>query len=197
MRSGLVASSSLQQAEKLRSGELLHEALKVEPGQSASSKSISDSIQSCIAYCLSSKASALSVSRLSRQLSISKNNWKRESDEPGHHCDGRGTTWPGMFMFYVAIVREEGHQPYDSLGYDSDNHSYLECKPESSSRDRPVACANQRHPISEALRGEIDRPVVTALIRQPTWLFDVKTGPADSCVDGCNVGRSEIARVVQ
>jgi len=95
MRSGLVASTSLKQAEELWAAEQLQEALKFASmggggveveGKSASIKSISDSIQS-------SKASALSVSGLRRQLSVApkwhavlhesiKNERKGESDEP-------------------------------------------------------------------------------------------------------------------
>ena len=51
-------------------------------GKSASIKSISDSIQSSMACCLSSNASALSVSGLRRQLSIRKNERNGDSDEP-------------------------------------------------------------------------------------------------------------------
>ena len=103
MRSGLVASTSLKQAEELGAAEQLQEALKFASmggggveveGKSASIKSISDSIQSSMACCLSSQASALSVSGLRRQLSVApkwravlhesiKNERKGESDEPG------------------------------------------------------------------------------------------------------------------
>ena len=84
-------SSNRQQAQKLRAAEQLQEALELASmggggveveGESASIKSISDSIQSSMACCLSSKASALSVSGLRRQLSIRKNERKRDGDEP-------------------------------------------------------------------------------------------------------------------
>jgi hypothetical protein len=83
--------SSRQQAAELGGGEQLQEALKLASmggggveveGKSASIKSISDSIQSSKACCLSSQASALSVSGLRRQLSVDKNERKGESDEP-------------------------------------------------------------------------------------------------------------------
>jgi len=98
----LVLSTSRQQAEELGGGEQLQEALKLASmggggveveGKSASIKSFSDSIQSSKACCLSSQASALSVSGLLRQLSVApkwravlhesiKNERKGESDEP-------------------------------------------------------------------------------------------------------------------
>jgi len=91
MRSGLVASTSLKQAEELGAAEQLQEALKFASmggggveveGKSASIKSISDSTQSSKASCSSSQASSLSVSGLRRQLRIDKNERKGESDEP-------------------------------------------------------------------------------------------------------------------
>ena len=112
MRTTSAASSSHQQADELGAGEQLQEALElasmgeVQPGKSASIKSISDSIQSSMACCFSSQISRRSASGSRRQLSncyaeafgYDKNERKRESDEPGAHCCWRGRTWPGRLM---------------------------------------------------------------------------------------------------
>ena len=91
-------------------------------GKSASIKSISDSIQSSMACCLSSRSSCLSSSifliassfiRLSlsgsrRQLSIDKNERKRENDEPDAPLFLEGEDVAGEVD--VVIRGKQGHQ---------------------------------------------------------------------------------------
>ena len=116
-------SSNRQQAQKLRAAEQLQEALELASmggggveveGKSASIKSISDSIQSSMACCLSSKASALSVSGLRRQLSIRKNERKRDGDEPDAPLLLEGEDVAGEVD--VVIGGEEDHQADHDAG---------------------------------------------------------------------------------
>ena len=116
-------STSPKQAEELGAAEQLQKALELASiggggveveGKSASIKSISDSIQSSMACCFSSTASALSVSGLRRQLSIRNNERKGESDEPDAPLLLEGEDVAGEVD--VVIGRKEGHQANHDAG---------------------------------------------------------------------------------
>ena len=114
---------SRQQAEELGAGEQLQEALELASmggggveveGKSASIKSISDSIQSSMACCFSSQISRRSASGSRRQLSIDKNERKRERDEPDAALLLEGEDVAGEVD--VVIGGEEGHQANHEAG---------------------------------------------------------------------------------
>ena len=116
-------SASCQQAHELGATKQLQEALELASmggggleleGKSASIKSISDSIQSSMACCLSSNASALSVSGLRRQLSIRKKERKGDSDEPHAPLLLEGDDVAGEVD--VVIGRKQGNQADHETG---------------------------------------------------------------------------------
>ena len=124
---------SCQQAQKLGATKQLQEALKLASmggggveleGKSASIKSISDSIQSSMACCLSSNASALSVSGLRRQLSIRKNERKGDSDEPHAPLLLDGDDVAGEVD--VVIERKQGNQADHEAGESFDRGGAVE-----------------------------------------------------------------------
>ena len=129
-------SASCQQAHELGATKQLQEALELASmggggleleGNSASIKSISDSIQSSMACCLSSNASALSVSGLRRQLSIRKNERKGDSDEPDAPLllDWELAVGEGD----VAVGGEESDQANDTSKGEFDKNFSIKPKP--------------------------------------------------------------------
>jgi hypothetical protein len=119
----MTSVSSPQQAEELWAAEQLQEALELASmggggveveGKSASIKSISDSIQSSMACCFSSQISRRSASGSRRQLSIDKNERKRDSDEPDAPLLLEGEDVAGEVD--VVIGGEEGHQADHDAG---------------------------------------------------------------------------------
>ena len=93
-------------------------------GKSASIKSISDSTQSSKASCSSSQASSLSVSGLRRQLSIDKNERKRENDEPDAPLLLEGEDVAGEVD--VVIRGKQGHQADHDAGEGLDGRRSVE-----------------------------------------------------------------------
>ena len=122
--------TSRQEAEELRAAEQGQQALELASmggggveleGKSASIKSISDSIQSSNACCFSSSILLCSAAGSRRQLSIRKNERKRESDEPDAPLlwDGDDASREGD----VVIGGEQRNQSNHNAG-DGFKHSW-------------------------------------------------------------------------
>ena len=135
-------SASCQQAHELGAAEQLQEALELATmggggfeleGKSAWIKSISDSIQSSMACCLSSNASALSVSGLRRQLSIRKNERKGDSDEPHAPWLLEGDDVAGEVD--VVIGRKQGNQADHESGESFDRGGAVDNQSEHQPRN--------------------------------------------------------------
>jgi len=86
-------------------------------GKSASIKSISDSIQSSKACCFSSSILLCSAAGSRRQLSIRKNEWKRDSDEPDAPLllEGEDVAEEGDVVIGGEQRNESNDQASDSL----------------------------------------------------------------------------------